>query len=65
MPDIEKTSRKLTECICPMCGKKYKRKIFWTGNTIPRKFCSDCKDLDVFEFDHTNYELPKENVFIK
>lgn len=38
-----------TLCICPKCGVEHTRRIFWTGDFIPRKFCEDCdslKDLD-------------------
>jgi len=35
---------KLIECICPMCEKKHKRLIYWTGNGIPRKRCLDCEN---------------------
>jgi hypothetical protein len=31
-----------TICICPRCGKKYERKIFWTGKGTPKKFCVIC-----------------------
>lgn len=33
---------KATLCKCPKCGKKHLRKMFWTGNGMPWKFCVAC-----------------------
>lgn len=29
--------------ICPTCGKKHKTYMFWSGNGIPRIFCTTCQ----------------------
>lgn len=39
----EKTTNKMVQCICPMCGRKHKLYIYWKGNGTPRKFCLSCK----------------------
>ena len=36
---------KLTSCICPKCERKHKLKIRWTGDGMPKKYCSQCKAL--------------------
>jgi hypothetical protein len=35
----------MTECICPRCGKRHHKLIFWTGRGIPRIYCEDCNKL--------------------
>lgn len=44
MSDYEPVSSfaKNIKCICPKCGKKHYRLIYWTGNGIPRKLCPGC-----------------------
>ena len=43
-----------TECWCPRCGKKHKRKIFFTGRGVPKFYCKECmyhsdmREEDVF-----------------
>jgi len=58
----------LIECICPMCKKRHKRLIYWTGNGIPRKRCLNCEkivttsydaDLDEYSVDWKIYKLIK------
>ena len=39
---MNKPSDKMTVCICPMCGKRHKQKIMWTGNGTPRVYCWPC-----------------------
>jgi len=59
---------KLIECICPMCEKKHKRLIYWTGNGIPRKKCLDCEkaairsddvEVDEYSVDWKVYKMIK------
>jgi hypothetical protein len=42
--NLKRTTR-VVECICPNCGCAHKRKIFYTGRGLPRKFCVSCEDL--------------------
>jgi len=30
-------------CKCPTCEKTYKKKLYWTGNGIPKVFCDSCQ----------------------
>lgn len=41
MSDGEKTIR----CICPKCGRKHKRALFWSGRGVPKKFCNNCAPI--------------------
>jgi len=47
MTKHSKTSNKSVKmtCLCPMCGLNYlrKKKLFWSGRGIPRKFCEECQ----------------------
>jgi hypothetical protein len=36
-----------TECICPMCRKRYVRYTYWTGNGTPRIYCHSCEQCDL------------------
>lgn len=60
MSDYEDVSSfaKLIKCICPMCRKKHKKLIYWTGNGTPRKRCHSCKIIvernDFIELDEYN-----------
>lgn len=31
------------ECKCPVCEKRYKARMFWTGRGIPRLICDWCQ----------------------
>lgn len=33
----------LWECICPRCGKRHQKYLFWTGNGTPRFYCAICR----------------------
>jgi hypothetical protein len=37
------SSEKKTDCICPICGKEHRTKIYWTGRGTPRINCLACK----------------------
>ena len=39
--NYEASTSKPTECICPKCGKIHIVNMFWTGTTMPRKFCKE------------------------
>lgn len=40
VPDEER----MMDCICPLCGKLYQLKLYWTGaNITPRIRCKKCK----------------------
>jgi hypothetical protein len=41
------TKYKLTVCICPLCGKRHKLRMYWRGRGAPRKYCADCLNLSV------------------
>jgi len=36
-------TRKKKTCICPCCGRKHKKSIFYTGKGTPKKFCRMCQ----------------------
>jgi hypothetical protein len=42
-----KTAKGRTIAICPMCGKKYKTTVRWTGHGTPRIHCNSCRATDV------------------
>jgi len=33
------------ECICPKCGNRHKKVLFWTGNGTPRIYCYNCERI--------------------
>jgi hypothetical protein len=35
----------IVSCKCPKCERIYNRRIFWTGNGMPRVYCWDCERL--------------------
>lgn len=39
------TPWKVTLCKCPMCDKKYNKKIFWDGREPARLYCDNCVRL--------------------
>lgn len=39
----------MTTCICPMCRRKHKVKLYWTGNGTPRIFCHPCRHYNDIE----------------
>ena len=45
MSDERSSLERMTECICPSCEQKHHKRMEWTGNGIPRKFCPFCEDL--------------------
>lgn len=51
-------------CICPKCRIKHKKRLFWSGNGIPRIYCKDCRqtifynDYDYQEQEYT-LSIPK------
>jgi len=54
-----KTTRKHI-CKCPRCGKTHLVSFFWSGTTtIPRKYCSSCKDSDLNSPDVETYAVLK------
>lgn len=43
--DLEALEKKTSiQCLCPMCGKKHKLKILWTGRGTPRIYCHRCRE---------------------
>lgn len=40
-----KKSTKVIPCICPRCNIKHKRRLFWTGIGIPKRYCNSCEDI--------------------
>jgi len=40
---IFKSAETYHTCKCPTCEKTHRKKIFWTGNGIPKVFCDTCK----------------------
>jgi RNase P subunit RPR2 len=51
--DIRNVATNLTkglnevECQCPKCGTKHMKMMIWIGRGTPRKFCENCKKLQV------------------
>ena len=43
-------TRKKQWCICPRCGRKHKKSIFFIGIGTPKKFCRLCR-LQIDEHD--------------
>ena len=40
----EPDEERMMDCICPLCGKLYQMKLYWTGaNITPRIRCKKCK----------------------
>ncbi len=54
--------KSLIDCICPRCGKTYKRHIFWTGRGIPKIFCNACKSTVEDRSDDEPYVVSKKTV---
>jgi hypothetical protein len=40
----DKKPTELIWCKCPKCEIGHIKKIYWTGNGVPRIFCSNCRD---------------------
>jgi uncharacterized radical SAM superfamily Fe-S cluster-containing enzyme len=34
---------KIVKCLCPKCRKNYYRKLYWSGNGMPRIYCQYCR----------------------
>ncbi|BBO92044.1 hypothetical protein DSCOOX_52240 [Desulfosarcina ovata subsp. ovata] len=39
----EKATESMTECVCPLCGKHHRIRIYYTGRGTPRIFCDYCR----------------------
>ena len=48
-------TRKERWCLCPRCGRKHKKTIFFTGKGTPKKFCRLCnRQIDEQETETLN-----------
>lgn len=54
----EISSERMTDCICPKCGREHRMKLLWAGTGIPKKFCkSCCKSVFNDACDQVDYEI--------
>ena len=53
--------RKEIICICHKCRRRHKKKLFWVGNGIPRKYCCNC----LFHSSLTDYTFEDPQVIPK
>jgi len=30
------------ECVCPKCGARHQKYLYWTGKGVPRIYCNEC-----------------------
>jgi hypothetical protein len=49
---------KKVACKCPRCGIIYTRNFFWTGDGMPRKYCTPCH-RSLFETDEEQLQKTK------
>ena len=54
---------KMTDCMCPKCGKKYRRSIYWTGYTVPKIFCNVCR-ISINQFNNDEPSIIRVSVII-
>lgn len=43
----EFSDQKSVKCVCPLCSKTHKIRMFWTGNGTPKKYCRQCTNKQV------------------
>lgn len=58
MPKYLTLGKKMTDCICPKCGREHKKQMIWIGRGVCRKYCEVCKATQELSPELV-YETPK------